>query len=950
MRLLVSVFVASLALAASARAQTSTGGSVRGYIYDEQKAVLPGATIKATSPNATRPSEAVSDDHGYYRLVDLAPGEYDVEVALQGFVTNVQKGIHVRAGLNLGLDIRMAIGPMAERVEVVADTPMLERSTPTQALNVDGDFQRSVPLSSRRHWHDYLALVPGTVSTELGIAPYNVHGADASALVIQLDGANIGAPQQSTNFYVGLSPETLADVQIKTAGVDASAPLGNGAVISMVSKAGTNTITGAGGVVFQPKRWNDNNNPGGTVAVADVLEPDVSLGGPLVRDRFWFFGSYRYLRTRTGISRTPTQLASLRAVVPGFEPFDATVDAHYPFGKLTLQPTPVQRVDGFFQRDRYPSITAAPTTAIPLSRSDLGGNAWSVRWSSIWKDAFTSRAGVSYSSKRSGSALLGSGPSKVIHPSMFASSGRAVGTGAIATLGNAQAAATLEDYRYSISGDTTYFRRGWYGTHDVQAGFLHQPSVLRSRQVAPEGGAMLEELVPRDPANLTSPLVVFHRRVIASADFEANDLGYRDTAVYVQDAWRPGRRITLSAGVRVDHVGRTDKLFDVTTQRSTEVGPRLGFNADLTGDGHHAVRATWGRVHDVVSLSGLSAGSVNPAITDFYDLNLDGVFEAVFVNPAVNALSTNIVIDPDYHQPFTDEWTVGYRGQTRGALSVEANVVHRAFRERQTGADTNGIYEGGVFRGYRDVSQNEILLITNNTSYWPVYTAFEAVVAKQTGRARLIGSYTRQWRHLEGGWQPNDPASIIQPGAFPNNKSFGDVRGRSSDWNTLTLVSQICCGGSLWRDHALRLAASVDAPWGINVASTYTVQSGLWLGVNYDRIAAADPRFGPPTVTLSNGRVVSNPLATTLRFANATRGDGQLTLPATHIWNMRFVKKVHARGIRLEPALDLINIPNAGVEQFAIPQQSTATFSPNYGKGSQRQLPRSMQLSVRVTF
>ncbi len=73
------------------------------------------------------------------------------------------------------------------------------------------------------------------------------------------------------------------------------------------------------------------------------------------------------------------------------------------------------------------------------------------------------------------------------------------------------------------------------------------------------------------------------------------------------------------------------------------------------------------------------------------------------------------------------------------------------------------------------------------------------------------------------------------------------------------------------------------APWDFQVATNYSIQRGRWSGPILNRIAAADPQFGTPTVTLSNGRVVSNPLATTIRFENDDRGDGQFQLDALHI-------------------------------------------------------------------
>src|SRR5581483_4319251 len=108
-----------------------------------------------------------------------------------------------------------------------------------------------------------------------------------------------------------------------------------------------------------------------------------------------------------------------------------------------------------------------------------------------------------------------------------------------------------------------------------------------------------------------------------------------------------------------------------------------------------------------------------------------------------------------------------------------------------------------------------------------------------------------------------------------------------------------------WKDHVVRLGATYRAPWDVLLATTYTLQSGGWSGPIITRIAAADPSLGPATATLSNGRRVANPLATTLRFASATRGDGQITTPTLHVWNIRAGRRISYRRVAFDLALDL---------------------------------------------
>jgi hypothetical protein len=146
------------------------------------------------------------------------------------------------------------------------------------------------------------------------------------------------------------------------------------------------------------------------------------------------------------------------------------------------------------------------------------------------------------------------------------------------------------------------------------------------------------------------------------------------------------------------------------------------------------------------------------------------------------------------------------------------------------------------------------------------------------------------------------------------------------------------------------------APWNVVVASTLGAQSGLRSGPVVTRIAAADPRFGPSTVRLSNGRVVPNPLATTVRFAFSDRGDGQIEGPAIVSWNARFGRDFRFGGRRLELAFDVFNITNRGAVQSFL-SGGNQTYSPNFAQrpdgtyiGSSVQPPRSGQLTVRFVF
>ena len=949
-------FVVVILLSASIRpafGQTSVNGSIRGSVRDPQGAAVAGTTVSAVSADVPTPFTTVSDKEGNYRLLDLPPADYEVVAEQQGFARFVRPGVSVRAGLNLALDVDMVIGSQAETVTVKAETPMLESSSAVQAVNIAGEFQRHVPLTSRRDWADSLLLVPGVVATSNGTGKifYYLHGADFSSLVLQIDGADMASTLQNTNSYINLSNEVIEDTQVKAGAVDASAPIGAGAIVSVVTQSGTNRLKGAAGIVYQNEAWSGNNAPGGTTTAFQIVQPDASLGGPVLKDRAWFFGAYRYTNNYLGVSRTSTQLANLRALVSGFEPLTMDTEASYVFVKATTQVASSHRLEAFVQRDNSPEHALAPNWAGKFLNRDIGGIGTAVRLASVLSSSLTTRVNVSFNDKGIDAELAREDvPSRNVHQSVFLSAGRLTGTGTLVVLDTLPSVATQPARKLTLAADAAWYRGSSAGSHEVQAGVYLQP-ILRERttQHYPNGGFALEEDVLRDPSNPAAGLIPFHRQIYDTVDVPFRWADSHDYAVYVQDAWRPLPRLTVNVGVRADFIGRKDAAFDVETQDSTEIGPRVGVNYLLSHDGHSAMRGSWTRVADVLAQTTQAAGTNLSGVRDLYDNNLDGTFETTFVTPGVSALSTDRVLDDARHQPHTNEWIAGYRQQLRGQISVDASVVRREFRDRTALVEINGIYDGSVFKGYRNEAFNDIYKITNNVWNWPVYTFLELQATKQTERFQAIGSYTHQWRHLAGTWQPNDPASFIQPDAFPNSKGIGSVTSTFESQNSLSSNPSATALQVQTIDDAVRLGAVFRGPWDIVLATNYLFQSGVWSGPILTRLAAPDPRFGPATVTLSNGRIVSNPLATTIRFANATRDDGQFTLPGNYALNLRFGKDFRIGVRRLETALDIFNVTNQGAFTL-LELGANQTFSPLYGQGRLRQTPRAAQISTRYVF
>jgi hypothetical protein len=953
----VLLTVLTYAWALPAAAQTGASGSVRGVATDPQGARVPGVVVSATSPTVPGVYSATTDLLGQYRLGDLPPGDYTILGELLGFARFVRTPVTIRAGLNVEVNVPLTIGALDETVDVKLDTPLLETQSTVRSVNVSGELFRALPLMERRDWTGALMLAPGVTTSDVSGNErlFNVYGAEQAANIVQIDGADVSPSARTTSTsHVKLSGDAIDDVQIKTTGVDAASPLGLGGIINIATASGTNTLKGAVGLFLQPRSWNDSNQPGGTSSVTDQQQVDLSLGGPIVRDRMWAFGSYRYADITTGESRTSSNLEALRALIPDYVPADSTNLAHLGLAKLTVQPSSAHQLTAFYQRDINPLHEANATTEHTTVEKN-GGHAASVRWNAAWSNRLTTRMGIAYNDKHRDLESGGvPGPVDRVYASTVLSAGRPVGNGALVNRGAPAAVLSHQpNHKTTISFDATWLTGGRLGTHEFQTGLFAQPKVQGTQQIYVNDGFNIQESVLRRAGDLGGGTVPFHRVIMNGPALATANQRTVDYAAYVQDAWRPTARLTVNAGVRVDRITIYDELYGITTQRSTDVGPRFGVNYAITGDGRNVARAHWVLVHDQPGTLTMT-GTPTIGQRDLYDLDLDGTFETVFDTPATVGRTTNRSVDPSLHQPYVVDFGLGYRKQLPGNVAIGVDFVRRRFADRTTLVETNGKYNGNVFEGYIDESFNEFYTATNNRWSAPIYRSLDLSFTKRTARLQGIASYVRQWRHLNGTWQPNDPASFIQPAAFPSDRGIGSTAGIASapvDANSLSgshMASATTASGQ-WQDHTVRLGATCNVGWALHVAASYTYQSGSWSGPIVSRIAAPDPAFGPPTVRLSNGRLVTNPLATTIRFAYPTRGEGQLKTPPLHVANIRLSRTFVLPVVNLDAGLDVFNVTNNGTDH-AFNSGGNQTYNPLYGTTRFRQLPRSAQIVLRTTF
>jgi len=958
----LAIFV--LSLAGDILAQTSEG-TIHGRIADSSGAALVGVNVVAHSSEVGGTFKATSDSEGNYRLTELPPGtDYVVEASTSGFEKFVRVGLIVRAGLNVTIDISLNIGSQAQTVEVSGEAPLIDTQSAEQATNLSGELLRNVPITGRHDWSDSLQLTPGIISASSdaqGGQTYFLRGSENENHAILLDGMDVGSFGQNwPSNTISIANESLGDIQIKTGANDASSPAAMGMVINLGSPVGSDQYHGSLLYLIGPASLNGNNVPGGNAAASASQQPDFSFGGPIKRDRAWFFVSGRYIHRDDGISQTSVQTTYLQQLDPGFQPFANESRGFVFLGNSSVQLSPRHRLMGIVQYDSRKQNANYQWYASNIAKNQYGGGAYGLRLTSQWTPRLLTRFLVSYNNKGSNSSLdaiggVGSKPESDVYLTSVASAGRLIAQGSsIATLNNLSSVSVNPAQKPTLTGDLTYYIPNVWGTHELSGGFYLEPHELSKSTTyyANNGGVIQQDAALIDPNNASKGYTIFHTQSVNGTRTNLSSyVGANDYAWYIQDRWHPVARLSITAGLRPDWISGRDEQFKVTTQHSWNWAPRVGGAFVLTKNQKNVVRASWTKITDITNSSYLGTAATSTVTTTDTYYNPDGsLFGSPIITPASTSSFLGKTFDPDRHQGYVREWLVGYRTQLPGEVVVDASYIHREYRDRPAQVDTNQIYtntpSGIVWTGLVNPALNNTYLITNNKWNWFVYQGVEITVSKQAKDLQLFSTYSYSPDHLAGTFQPNDPTAIIEPSKFANNAGIGSVRGNvTNDWTGDTR-------DRMWQRNQSRTGITWKAPWKVRLSSTITAQSGTPGGPVITTLTALGTpyagQYGPATLSIG-GRTVSNPLATTYRFKYANRGIGQIWCPWLIQWNTLVGREFRITDRQtVEADLNIYNLTNNGAGQQFVNGNNAA--SATFGQLQNVQSPRSAQISLRYHF
>lgn len=322
-----------LFLAPVVMAQTIEYGKLTGTVVDEEGAPLPGVTVEITSPALMGGKRATQTSaRGSYVFMNLPPGKYALTASLPGFKTVRQENITITAGSSMVVDVKMEMGKLEETVTVTAAGPVVDAKTSTVATNIQSELLSKLP-TSRDAFYDLALTTPGMVAQGKDgswLPSPNAYGGASNENVFLINGVNTTNPRSAAyGSLVNVNYNAVEEVRVIALGSKAEYGSYSGVAIDVLTKSGSNNFHGNFSVYGAPKKWIADNqpkpaNPGEAVDMGplgpygdrlfigqgdDILnkntkeyEFNFTMGGPIKKDKVWFYGGVDYIRSE---SKTP---------------------------------------------------------------------------------------------------------------------------------------------------------------------------------------------------------------------------------------------------------------------------------------------------------------------------------------------------------------------------------------------------------------------------------------------------------------------------------------------------------------------------------------------------------------------------------------------------------------------------------------------------------------------
>ena len=826
-KLLAVLAAAVLLVPASSIAQIGQTGTLTGTVADQSGAVLPGVTVTATADSLIGGARtAVTDENGVYRFPALPPGTYVVSAELSGFKPFSQQNVRLQLGQTLTIDPRLEVGGFEDRVTVAGGAPVVDVKSSAAQKNLTEEVMENIPFTSR-FGPGAMLLAPGVHPTNY--SSYGSGGSSSNAYMI--DGVDVSDPEGGT-IWVFANHNWIQEVQVIGLGANAEYGGFTGVASNSLFRSGSNVFKGLFETLYENDAMTHSNvtdelleeneflTPGSTEYVTDST---FQIGGPIKRDKVWFFTSFQYYRPKTvPASFPPTPPPGYTST--GIGPTARLEKSPRFLFKPTIKIGDTDQLTGFFETDSY---TVDGRGAGATATGDLVATEATVHQDSpevAWNANFTKVLSASsvFDVKYSGywgyyylSPYNGDTPGWYDVDEAFYAK-------------NSYYFYNADRVRHQANASLTKFASGFAGEHNLKFGVEFERSYVKS-ELGYNGGMYVF-------ASFGVPYYAY-----LWDGYLKDNINNRFTA-FAQDSWAIGSRFTLNPGLRIDRITGFNKALDEQVFSTTSLSPRIGFAWDLAGNSKTVVRGHYGLYYDGAKSSYYDL--LDPGITDLFGAYIDEDLH-VTDGPYLITPGHNRTLDSDIKHPRMQQGILGIERELIPGLSVAVTGIWRKNDQFIDDVLTNGDYvptvindpgPDGVFgtgdetstrvTAYRrrsDPTEHEFL-ITNPEGAERKYRGVEFTATKRM---------SNRWQ-LQGSWV----ISKIE-GNYNNTSSFGN----STEFNdpNLDYRFQPFRTGRLTNDntHIAKVLATYRAPWDIMVSSAFFYTSGQTFTRTY-RPSSAD--------------------------------------------------------------------------------------------------------------